>query len=436
MLQCPSLNQRIYKSKLRYPLQYPQAVTDSRSKKFKQWSEDVMEKAINAVINDGVSIRRAAEDYGIPKSTLGDRISGRILPGSSSGPRKLLTTEEEEDLVAFLRRCAAIGYPKSRKDLMELVQRILEGKGIEHQVSNGWWNAFCKRNPNLTLRAPATLSQARVSATDREVIDNYFDLLEKTMIEYIYDLVGKPGQLFNMDESGFPLSPKAPKGIFEVGTQNAAAVNSGNKAQITVLACVSAAGHCLPSMVIFDREKFPMELADGEIPGTIYGFSSNGWIDQELFENWFSHHFLRYAPATKPLLLIMDGHSSHYHPYTIHKAAEEEVILFALPPNTTHVAQPLDKGCFGPLKAKWGEVCHKYMINNPVNRYCFSRLLHEAWAAMSASNIIAGFRTTGIYPINRSAIPIKNKESATVDEQSKLKVSSSLQSFSSSNRNF
>ena len=97
---------------------------------------------------------------------------------------------------------------------MELVQRILEGKGIEHQVSNGWWRAFCKRNPNLTLRAPATLSQARVSVTDREVIDNYFDLLEKTMIEY--NLVGKPGQLFNMDESGFPLSPKAPKGIFEV----------------------------------------------------------------------------------------------------------------------------------------------------------------------------------------------------------------------------
>ena len=66
---------------------------------------------MNAVISDGVSIRRAAEDYGIPKSTLGDRISGRILPGSSSGPRKLLTTEE--DLVVFLKQCATIGYPKS-----------------------------------------------------------------------------------------------------------------------------------------------------------------------------------------------------------------------------------------------------------------------------------------------------------------------------------
>ena len=41
---------------------------------------------------------------------------------------------------------------------------------------------------------------------------------------------------------------------------------------------------------------------------------------------------------------------------------------------------------------------------------------------MSASNKIAGFRTTGVYPINRSVIPVKSKESATaVVEQSKLK---------------
>jgi len=392
-----------------------------RPTKLKQWSEEVMEKAVNAVLNNGMSVRRAALEYDVPKSTLGDRISGRVIPGSSSGPRKILNTEEEEELVAFVRRSAAIGYPKSRKDLMTLVQQIAENKGIQHLISNGWWQSFCKRHPNLTLRAPVALSQARAIATDREVMDNYFDLLEKTLAEY--DLVGKPGQVFNMDESGFPLNPKLPKGIFEVGTKNAAAVNSGNKAQITVLACVSAAGHCLPPMVIFDREKFPIELANGEIPGTIYGFSPNGWIDQDLFEKWFSQHFLRYAPAARPLLLLMDGHSSHYYPDIIRKAAKEEVILFVLPPNTTHLTQPLDKGCFGPLKAKWGEVCHKYITDNPgkvVTRYCFSKLLHEAWIAMSANNIIAGFKTTGVYPINRSAIAIKTRELTSV-EQSKLK---------------
>ena len=343
-----------------------------------------------------------------------------MIPGSISGPKKYLTEEEEDELVAFVRRCALIGYPKSRKDMMALVQQIIESKGMQYTITNGWWESFCKRHPDLTLRAPVALSQARAIATDREVMDNYFDLLEKTMIEY--DLVGKPGQVFNMDESGFPLNPKSPKGIFEVGTQNAAAVNSGNKTQITVLACVNAVGHCLPPMVIFDREKFSMELANGEIPGSIYGFSSNGWIDQDLFEKWFNNHFLRYAPAARPLILLMDGHSSHYHPHTIRKAAEEEVILLALPPNTTHITQPLDKWCFGPLKAKWAEVCHKYTADSGkvVNRFSFCRLLHEAWVAMSAYNIIVGFRITGVYPIDRNAIAIKTKE-PTSAEYSKLR---------------
>jgi len=39
------------------------------------------------------------------------------------------------------------------------------------------------------------------------------------------------------------------------------------------------------------------------------------------------------SPASKPLLLLMDGHSSHYYPQTIYKAAEDTVVLFVLPPN-------------------------------------------------------------------------------------------------------
>ena len=69
-----------------------------------------------------------------------------------------------------------------------------------------------------------------------------------------------------------------------------------------------------------------------------------GMDDQHLFKLWFERHFLRYVPAVCPLLLSLDGHSSHYYTETIQLASEEDVILFALPPNTTHLTQPLDKG--------------------------------------------------------------------------------------------
>ena len=424
MWQCP-LNQRVYKSRL-----VQARITEERAEeshhlhksssnlkndaKAKRWHPESMEKALKAVLNGDCSIRVAAETYDVPKSTLGDWICGRVLPGSMSGPQRLLDHGEEEELVQFIRRFASIGYPKSRKDIIAIVENIIQGKGQSRTVSNGWWECFCKRHPDLTLRTPVPLSQARAKATDGEVMDSYFNLLEKTLDEY--ELREKPSQIFNMDESGFPLSPKPLKGMFEVGTKNAATVTSGDKAQITVLACISAAGYCLPPMVIWDRKILTPELTNGEIPGTIYGLSKSGWIDQELFDKWFTHHFLHYAPASRPLLLLMDGHSSHLYPQTIYRAAKDQVILFVLPPNTTHISQPLDKGCFGPLKMKWAEVCHDYIRDNPgkvVTRFVFSKLLHQAWTAMSFNNITTGFRITGIYPVNRNAIGVIAKKPAS-----------------------
>ena len=46
-------------------------------------------------------------------------------------------------------------------------------------------------------------------------------------------------------------------------------------------------------------------------------------------------------------------------PSAIHIASQHQVVLLALPPNTTHLAQPLDKGIFGPLKVEWRKLCHE-----------------------------------------------------------------------------
>ena len=64
-----------------------------RPSNFKLWFAESMDQAMNAVLNEGMSIRHAAEHYAIPKSTLGDRISGRVLPGSTSGLRWILNDE-------------------------------------------------------------------------------------------------------------------------------------------------------------------------------------------------------------------------------------------------------------------------------------------------------------------------------------------------------
>ena len=83
-------------------------------------------------------------------------------------------------------------------------------------------------------------------------------------------------------------------------------------------------------------------------------------------------------------------------------------LLFSVYPHTTHITQPLDNGCFGTLKRAWAEECHRYLSDNPgrvVTRYQFSELFHHPWRrSMTMTNVISGFRSTGVYPLNCHAM--------------------------------
>ena len=133
---------------------------------------------------------------------------------------------------------------------------------------------------------------------------------------------------------------------------------------------MSAAGYA-----IFDRLRLQQEFTVGEIPGTLYGTSKKGWIDSELFDEWFSTHFLPHH--THLHLVLLYYFLMGTHPTTSRKAAAKRVILFCLPPHTTHLSQPLDRSCFSPLKSAWNTECQLFACSNPgkvVNRYNFTQL--------------------------------------------------------------
>ena len=54
----------------------------------KQWTEEQMSAALNSVNTEGLSGNRAADLYGVPRSTLKDQLSGRVVHGSLFGPLK------------------------------------------------------------------------------------------------------------------------------------------------------------------------------------------------------------------------------------------------------------------------------------------------------------------------------------------------------------
>lgn len=110
------------------------------------------------------------------------------------------------------------------------------------------------------------------------------------------ELTDTPTQIFNVDETGLSLDPKPAKVVTTHGVKHPMTITAGNKTQITVVSACSAAGYILPPMVIFNRKTLKPELAYGEVPGSVYGMSKNGWIDSELFELWFRNHFSPNVP--------------------------------------------------------------------------------------------------------------------------------------------
>lgn len=42
---------------------------------YKRWSEESMSLAVDAVLNSGLSVRRAAQEYDVPKSTLSNCVT-------------------------------------------------------------------------------------------------------------------------------------------------------------------------------------------------------------------------------------------------------------------------------------------------------------------------------------------------------------------------
>ena len=62
------------------------------------WSEQAMEKALQAYTAGEMTLREASTQFGVPKSTLHDRVSGRVQPGAVPGAPKYLDDEEEEEL--------------------------------------------------------------------------------------------------------------------------------------------------------------------------------------------------------------------------------------------------------------------------------------------------------------------------------------------------
>ena len=118
--------------------------------------------------------------------------------------------------------------------------------------------------------------------------------------------------------------------------------------------------------------------------------------------------FLQYCGSQRPVLLFVDGHASHITIDVIDLARENSIILFCLPPHTTHALQPLDVSVFKSLKSHFSKAVHALSFTKKdfiVSKREFARVVKTPFEkAFSMSNIKAGFKKCGIHPFDPNAI--------------------------------
>ena len=153
-----------------------------------------------------MSRKKAALAYGVPRTTLIDKLSGRYSLGSLPGRNTVLTKAEEMKLVDHCKNMAKIGYPLKKEDLLLEVKRVIDNDGRPTPFKNNkpgkdWFYGFIKQHPSISSRTAMTLGHQR-AIISKEMIDGWFGGLHNFLQEEIPDwkaMIADPRCSFNAD---------------------------------------------------------------------------------------------------------------------------------------------------------------------------------------------------------------------------------------------
>ena len=89
------------------------------------YTEDSLHHAIADVRCNKLSLRKAAQQYGIPKSSLSLYVSGKLQIGARRGPASILSAEEEQRIVDYTVHMGQIGYGRTCEQILNIVAEIV-----------------------------------------------------------------------------------------------------------------------------------------------------------------------------------------------------------------------------------------------------------------------------------------------------------------------
>ena len=146
------------------------------------------------------SLRRAAEAFKVPYSTLTRRHNGITHPSEIRNAQHKLTATEEQTIVQYILNLDSRGFAPLLCEVADIADKLLAVRGGE-PVGKHWAERLVTRSEELKMAFNRAKYRQRIVQEDPEIIGAWFKLVEETKAKYgVHD-----DDVHDFNESGFQM---------------------------------------------------------------------------------------------------------------------------------------------------------------------------------------------------------------------------------------
>jgi hypothetical protein len=355
-----------------------------------------------------------AREFGISRSTLQDRRNGSKSRKGRTATHSKLSQPEETAICRYIDRLDRINLAVRAEFVTDAANSILRARtsfksAAIPTVGSKWTSRFLQRR-GYKKKLQKKLHSERQSSEDLQRVNSYFNQLQTLLQEEQL----QPEDIWNMDETGFRIGVGKDQLIITKRNKAHYFGIPENRESATAIEAISAAGAYIPAFLILAGQRHmarwykTAELEENTklIP------SETGYSNDEISLFWIQHFqehtaVTRSGKSGKRRLLILDGHGSHHTIEFIQFCDKNNVIPFGLPPNLTHLLQPLDVTVFQPLKhyqAKALDILVRDGVMDIGKLEFLSYIEDIRKKAFKKETIQSAFKKTGIWPFNPNKV--------------------------------
>jgi hypothetical protein len=229
--------------------------------------------------------QKIADQFGVDRSTLARRHKGVQAPREAKDSnQQKLNQQQEEELVKYIEELTARHIPPTREMIANFASSV-----AQEPVSESWVTRFInKYSIHLISQYSTGMDADRHNADSYVKYELYFNLLQRKIAQYKVDAE----HTYNMDEKGFMIGVTLrTKHVFSrrmwEKKEVKASLQDGNRAWITLIACVCGDGSALPPGLLYESANNTLQSSwveeiKPEVHSVLVSSSPSGWTNNEL----------------------------------------------------------------------------------------------------------------------------------------------------------